>query len=128
MFGHTARVGSLTIVPSQRERGECKVVSAGDDGVTKVWQLGKPNNKRKRVEEMVEIVINREEEEEEEGGTEFQKMKLRRLKGLPVRREEERGRPEKVRKVLVKEDKIVLIGGVEEGGRGEERVRVLRFD
>jgi len=127
LFGHTARVGSLTIVPSQRERGECKVVSAGDDGVTKVWQLGKPNNKRKKVEEeMVEIVINRESEEE--GGTEFQKMKLRRLKGVPVRREEDRGRPEKVRKVLVEEDKIVLIGGVEEGGRGEERVRVLRFD
>jgi len=125
LFGHTARVGSLSIVPSQRERGECKVVSAGDDGVTKVWQLDK---KRERVEEMVEIVTDREEEEEEEGGTEFQKMKLRRLKGLPVKREEERGRPEKVRKVLVEEDKIVLIGGVEEGERGEERVRVLRFD
>ncbi|GAA5847214.1 hypothetical protein JCM5353_007795 [Sporobolomyces roseus] len=128
LFGHTARVGSLSIVPVLSRRGECKVVSAGDDGVTKVWQLGKPNNKRKKVEEMVEIVTDREEEEEEEGGTEFQKMKLRRLKGLTVRREEERGRPEKVRKVLVEEDKIVLIGGVEEGERGEERVRVLRFD
>jgi len=70
-------------------------------------------------------------EEIEEEGTEFQRMKSRRAKGLPVRREREReeegARPEKVRKILVDEDKIVVVGESGEGGLGE-RVRVLRFD
>jgi hypothetical protein len=38
-------------------------------------------------------------------------------------------RPERVKRVLVGEDKIVIIGAGDKGGRGGgETVRVLRFD
>jgi len=134
LFGHTARVGSVAIIRSEGRGKEHKVVSAGDDGAFKVWSLApRVEGKRKREEEeeeMTEIITTLGGEIEEEG-TEFQRMKSRRAKGLPVRREREReeegARPEKVRKILVDEDKIVVVGESGEGGLGE-RVRVLRFD
>lgn len=130
-----------------------KLVSAGDDGSFRVWNLDSsstsiPTRRREEEregeeEEMIEIEtmvdLEKEEEEEEEGSTEWQKLKKRRETGR-VRNSEEQegvmgGRPERIRKILVDEDKIVVLGssssGSCEGGGGldgGERIRVLRFD
>jgi hypothetical protein len=79
-----------------------------------------------------------------EGETSWQRMKRRRTAGLHGRFEEfevdlvpakstavDGQRPERVKRVLVGTDKIVIIGAGEDGeggGKGEERVRILRFD
>ncbi|GAA5993452.1 hypothetical protein JCM5350_000098 [Sporobolomyces pararoseus] len=165
LFGHTARVGAISLIPSPsavggggREEGEVgtKIVSAGDDGSFKVWSLDRVGTvqSRKRSREDEEDVIdiyatttNNSEEEEEtttmELKTEWQRLKKRRVEkeegtsSSLVRGEgdegEERVRPERIKKILVDQDKIVVLGSSfssrssskETGG---ERIRVLRFD
>ncbi|GAA5856948.1 hypothetical protein JCM8547_008481 [Rhodosporidiobolus lusitaniae] len=151
LFGHTARVTSVALVDgtstglSAGAEGAVRCISAGDDGAVKVWELTPSGSgsgkKRKRggagVEEVVDVQAAPEVREEEGGGeTAWKRMKRRRMAGLHGRGEEaehvptaaggERDRPERVKRVMVGEDKIVLVGAGE-GGAGES-VRVLRFD
>ncbi|GAA5932559.1 hypothetical protein JCM1841_004313 [Sporobolomyces salmonicolor] len=138
LFGHTARVSSVAI--STTEGGEQKCISAGDDGAVKVWSLGPaaPGAGKKRAREGATTVIAREQDEVEPA-SEWQQMKRRRSVGLRGRAQPtldgrdrdikggEGDRPERIKRVFVDEDKIVVVGSGRGGGEGE-RVRVLRFD
>ncbi|GAA5911508.1 hypothetical protein JCM5296_000912 [Sporobolomyces johnsonii] len=142
LFGHTARVSSVAI--STTEGGEQKCISAGDDGAVKVWSLGSGSAAsggagHKRTREGAITVVARERDEVDLA-SEWQQMKRRREGGLRGRARRtldgregdvEGGavgdRPERIKRVFVDEDKIVVVGSGRGGGEGE-RVRVLRFD
>ncbi|GAA5906871.1 uncharacterized protein JCM6883_005714 [Sporobolomyces salmoneus] len=150
LFGHTARVGSVALVQGEGsgvEDGEGrssrkKLVSAGDDGTFKVWSLSSSVRKRGRDdEEVIDIqTMVTTQGEGEQAGTEWQRMKRRRMEKRTTEdsREEDEGnrrRPERIRKILVDQDKIVVLGstsattdGSPGGHGGGERMRVLRFD
>ncbi|GAA5893700.1 hypothetical protein JCM6882_007882 [Rhodosporidiobolus microsporus] len=156
LFGHTARVAGVALfnasgaAPGVGTPGSVRCVSAGDDGAVKVWELtpsrasfsGDGNSmarKRRRAEETVVDVEapSPAAAKDDDGETVWQRMKRRRLAGMhgnEVAPAPERDgapavgeRPERIKQVLVGEDKIVLVGAGG-GGGGEESVRVLRFD
>ncbi|GAA5899700.1 hypothetical protein JCM8208_004538 [Rhodotorula glutinis] len=129
-----------------------RCVSAGDDGAVKVWSLvptptptsttGKRAREGAVREEGVIDVraapVALEREGEGEGGDEapptaWQRMKRRRGAGVRAQessapqQQEADGAPQRVRRVWVEEDKIVVAERARDG-RGEETVRVLRFD
>ncbi|BGP10014.1 hypothetical protein JCM10049v2_005897 [Rhodotorula toruloides] len=117
LFGHTARVASVALLPESRggETNEAgvKCVSAGDDGVVKVWHLsplqGEEGRKRRRREgeEVVDVrAVPGAEQREEEERTEWQRLRQKRRRW----NEEEGERPQKVKRVWVDEDKIVVVG------------------
>ncbi|GAA6031473.1 hypothetical protein JCM8097_006474 [Rhodosporidiobolus ruineniae] len=149
LFGHTARVGSVALLDSPVSASSAaaaqavRCVSAGDDGAVKVWELtpsgsgGEGRKKRRRAsrEAVVDVqALPSSAGEGEADETAWQRLKRRRLAGVHGREvpaSEETGkaraeedRPERIKRVWVGEDKIVLVG---QGG-GVERVRVLRFD
>ncbi|GAA5823284.1 hypothetical protein JCM11251_007550 [Rhodosporidiobolus azoricus] len=126
--------------------GSVRCVSAGDDGAVKVWELVptcSPNDsradassvtrtrKRRRMEEPVidvDSLSSAVAAADEGGETAWQRMKRRRLAGvhgkeLPVEAAAAASasaagdRPERIKRVFVDVDKIVLVGG---GGDGQE--------
>ncbi|GAA5894471.1 hypothetical protein JCM6882_004830 [Rhodosporidiobolus microsporus] len=156
LFGHTARVAGVALLDASGTGsgagtpGSMRCVSAGDDGAVKVWELtptralsgggGNPGaRKRRRAEGTVVDVeaLAPAAAADDDGETVWQRMKRRRSAGVhgkePASAPERDGapvvseRPERIRRVLVGEDKIVLVGAGG-GGGGEESVRVLRFD
>ncbi|GAA5941597.1 F-box protein [Sporobolomyces koalae] len=123
-----------------------KIVSAADDGKIKVWNVSSSSsgrNKRRRIQEddMIEIVDQRSEDNNtiepsfDRRGTEWQQMKRRRIdkerqvephvdETLSTNTNEVP--PDRVSKILVDQDKIVVLG--QERRDGLERVKVWRFD
>ena len=130
-----------------------RCISAGDDGAVKVWSLVPTPSSGKREREgavreeaVIDVRAAPLEEDEREGGEEgqegsapptaWQRMKRRRGAGVraqesasqtQVQRREAAGAPQRVRRVWVEEDKIVVAERARDG-HGEETVRVLRFD
>ncbi|GAA5947843.1 hypothetical protein JCM3775_003278 [Rhodotorula graminis] len=158
LFGHTARVASVALRPSLVAAAGpgVKCISAGDDGAVKVWSLvptpaaGSKRAREGTVHEEAVIDVRAapgdlegegERGDEREGSaapTAWQRMKRRRSAGVRAQdppsgsqaRERRRGEdeaPQRVRRVWVEEDKIVVAERARDG-RGEETVRVLRFD
>lgn len=144
LFGHTARVASVALVPEPgagEAEGDAGVrcVSAGDDGVVKVWRLsrsaegsGREARRRRRgeAEEVVDVRAERDgEAEHEDELTEWQRLRRKRRRsavGEDVDGDGEE-RPQKVKRVWVDADKIVVVGASARDG-ADETVRVLRFD
>ncbi|EGU11530.1 Proteophosphoglycan ppg4 [Rhodotorula toruloides ATCC 204091] len=115
LFGHTARVASVALLPEpgagEADEAGVKCVSAGDDGVVKVWHLspskakGKEGRKRRKREgeEVVDVrAVSTADQRQEDERTDWQRLRQKRG------REEER--PQKVKRVRVDEDKIVVVG------------------
>ncbi|BGP18387.1 hypothetical protein JCM10213v2_006453 [Rhodosporidiobolus nylandii] len=151
LFGHTARVAGVALMDDAGAAsaggtalGAMRCVSAGDDGAVKVWELtptpargggaGGVQRRRHSHEAVVDVqALPTAASAPEDGGeTAWQRMKRRRTAGVhgkddePTPRDGQCDRPERIRRVLVDEDKIVLVGAGAAGG--EESVRVLRFD
>lgn len=158
LFGHTARVASVALRPAAAAavaaaQAGVRCVSAGDDGAVKVWDLtpSRAGSRRGRGREgegegggegvVVDVrAAPAEAHGDGRGGeaeTAWQRMKRRRGAGVRGGRDDgdpaQHGlaaatpAPHKVRRVWVEEDKIVLAERARDG-RGEETVRVLRFD
>ncbi|BGP42141.1 hypothetical protein JCM10449v2_006144 [Rhodotorula kratochvilovae] len=142
LFGHTARVASVALRPATGALPAAQTmrcISAGDDGAVKVWSLTPSSavapGKRAREERVVDVRAEdaAEERGEDAGETAWQRMKRRRLTGVRGREEANGGGgavvedgPQRVRRVWVEEDKIVVAERARDGGA--ETVRVLRFD
>ncbi|BGP26385.1 hypothetical protein JCM10295v2_005338 [Rhodotorula toruloides] len=132
LFGHTARVASVALLAEsgvgEADEAGVKCVSAGDDGVVKVWRLnpsvgreGEKSRKRREVGEVVDVRAVSGAERTEDDVTEWQRLRQKRR-----RSEDGEDRPQKVKRVWVNEDQIVVVGVG--AGDADETVRVLRFD
>ncbi|GAA5985844.1 hypothetical protein JCM10908_006300 [Rhodotorula pacifica] len=143
LFGHTARVGSVALLPTAAMEESAaspsltvRCISAGDDGAVKVWHLSPHRlNKRRRsgtvADLQVEIRGNDARSDEffptsspsssdiPPQLSDWQRLKRRRMTGHGSL-EGEQDRPLRVKRVWVDEDKIVLLqhsaGSSDSGG------------
>lgn len=114
-----------------RDDGTIKLVSAGDDGTFKVWHLASPSrDDGARVTDIRATSPSRGrkrrgEEEDDDDAPGRDESEWDRLKRARLTRTRTRTRPERVERIWVDRDKIVVL----DKGRSDERtVRVLRFD
>ena len=137
LFGHTARVASVALLPdadagsSRGTASPIRCISAGDDGAVKVWRLlpsdgagpdqGSRKRKRRAAAE-ADLQVQVRDEPDLSPLSDYQQLKRRRTLSTQE--------PARVQRVWVDEDKIVLLQ--RPSARGESassgEVQVLRFD
>lgn len=142
LFGHTARVASVALLPnadagsSRDAASPIRCISAGDDGAVKVWRLlpfgaagsseARPARKRKRTaapEADLQVQIRRQDASATDVPqlSDYQQLKRRRTATTQE--------PARVQRVWVDEDKIVLLQRPSVGGESHAgEVQMLRFD
>ncbi|KAG0656288.1 hypothetical protein C6P46_000356 [Rhodotorula mucilaginosa] len=142
LFGHTARVSSVALLPTadagspQDNTSPIRCISAGDDGAVKVWRLlpseedartdGSGSRKRKRTaapEADLQVQIRRQDASATDVPqlSDYQQLKRRRTATTQE--------PARVQRVWVDEDKIVLLQRPSVGGESRAgEVQMLRFD
>ena len=137
LFGHTARVASVALLPdpdagsSRDTASPIRCISAGDDGAVKVWCLlpsdgagpdqGSRKRKRRAAAE-ADLQVQVRDAPDASPLSDYQQLKRRRT--VPPQE------PARVQRVWVDEDKIVLLQRSSAGGESSSsgEVQVLRFD